>query len=175
MTAEDIVFYLSLLGEALKHNGVYGEIILTGGAVMTLIHEARDSTKDIDALFEPKSLIYTLAHAIAEEHGLASDWLNDGVKGFISLPVLSRPYAVFGNLSIATVTPEYLLAMKLMALRPNTSDFEDVAFLLELIGITEGHQATELLENFFPANNIPPRVTYFLEEYFSRKRASQSP
>ena len=61
-----------------------GELLLTGGASMCLVHSARDMTKDIDALYEPKTIINKLAVKIAEEEGLPGEWLNDSVKGFVT-------------------------------------------------------------------------------------------
>ena len=57
MTREQILFYLKEVGEELASRGIQGELLMTGGASMCLVHEARDMTKDIDALYEPKMYI----------------------------------------------------------------------------------------------------------------------
>ena len=74
---------LKRLGEELNEIGMTGEILLTGGAAMCLVHSARDMTKDVDALYEPKGEINRIAKKIAEQEGSPEDWLNDGVKGFV--------------------------------------------------------------------------------------------
>ena len=84
MTKDQIIDSLRQLGEALDAQGQFGELLLTGGAVMCLVHEARDMTKDVDALYEPKPLINEIAKQIAERNGLPDDWLNDGVKVYNS-------------------------------------------------------------------------------------------
>jgi len=76
LTKNQILKYLSQLADELKAQGLKGEILLTGGAAMCLVHEARDMTKDIDALYEPKTVINQIAAKIAEQEGLPSDWLK---------------------------------------------------------------------------------------------------
>ena len=57
LSREKMLECLRQLGEALVAQGLHGEILLTGGAAMCLVHSARDMTKDIDALYEPKDAI----------------------------------------------------------------------------------------------------------------------
>ena len=47
---------------------------------MALAYSARRATRDLDAVFEPKQVIYEVAHQVGTRHGLPDDWLNDGVK-----------------------------------------------------------------------------------------------
>jgi hypothetical protein len=46
--------------------------------------KARIATKDIDAIFEPKSKIYEISKEIAQSQDLPENWLNDAVKGYMS-------------------------------------------------------------------------------------------
>jgi hypothetical protein len=57
LSKEKMLEYLRMVGMELSKLGMKGEILLTGGAVMCLVHSARDMTKDIDALYEPKIII----------------------------------------------------------------------------------------------------------------------
>lgn len=54
---DELIKYLKILGGRLAKENLHGEIILTGGAVMCLVHSARDMTKDIDALYEQESFL----------------------------------------------------------------------------------------------------------------------
>ena len=168
LSKEQIIKYLKQIGKELSVQKLRGEILLTGGAVMCLVHEARDSTKDIDALYEPKSVINKIALQIAEDNNLPTNWLNDGVKGFMSDRAGVEDYVVFAGLSIQTVTPEYLLAMKLMSARYGETDYEDIRFLLKKIGINTVPEAIELLKLYFPFNLILPKTMYLLEEILER-------
>ena len=119
LTREAILRALTSLSDELGKSGVTGEICLFGGTVMVLAFTARLSTKVVDALFQPTPLIRDLARRIGEEQHLPADWLNDGVKGFIS----ARHETAAGNLPqflhlrLTMPVPEYLLAMKCMAAR----------------------------------------------------------
>lgn len=57
---------------------------LVGDAAIALAYDARRSTRDIDAIFEPKMAIYQAAAEVAPRLGLPVSWLNDAVKGFLA-------------------------------------------------------------------------------------------
>ena len=58
MTETEIRLYLSRVSDRLSENDMTGEIVPFGGAAMVLAHQARVSTKDVDAVFAPKSAVY---------------------------------------------------------------------------------------------------------------------
>ena len=167
LTREQILNSLERLGELLQENDLTGELLLTGGAAMSLVHNARDMTQDVDALFEPKTEIRALASQVAYENGLPEDWLNDSVKGYITTGAPTKEFTVLHALTISTVTPEYLLAMKLMSARHGTRDLEDIEFLLNKLNIQTLEDAMELLTAHFPSDRILPKSRYVLEEYFA--------
>ena len=51
---ETFKFLLSELNEKLTANDEQGNIVIVGGAAMALVYCIRDSTHDIDAIFEQK-------------------------------------------------------------------------------------------------------------------------
>ncbi|MBU1903909.1 MAG: hypothetical protein KJ573_10005 [Proteobacteria bacterium] len=65
MLREEILRYLHLLSEKLQQQNVKGEICLYGGAVMCLVYDARPSTKDVDAIFQPAKTMREAAKEIA--------------------------------------------------------------------------------------------------------------
>jgi len=165
LTKEKIINCLKLLGEELKKEDKSGEILLTGGAAMCLVHSARDMTKDVDALYEPKTEVNALAKKIAKQEGLPEDWLNDSVKGFITEGAPIDEFMVLEGLKITVVTPEYLLAMKLMSARYGETDAGDIRFLMSKLEIKTVDEAYNLLTKFFPERRILPKTMYVIEEY----------
>ena len=170
LTKGKIMSGLRRLGEELKELGMNGEILLTGGAAMCLVHSARDMTKDVDALYEPKSEINRLVKLIAEQEGLPEDWLNDGVKGFIVANAPSEEFITLDGLKISVVTPEYLLAMKLMSVRYGEKDADDVRFLMDKLELKTADEAFDLLTRYYPENRILPKTMYIVQEYFSKQQ-----
>src|SRR2546427_1698633 len=84
LSREQILCALQSLSDELGKRGITGEICLFGGTVMVLAFTARLSTKDVDAIFKPTQLIRDLARRIGEQQCLSANWLNDGVKGYVS-------------------------------------------------------------------------------------------
>jgi len=162
---DELLTYLEALGKELEAVGLQGEVIVTGGAAMCLVHSARDATKDIDALYEPKSEINALAEKVAKEHGLPSNWLNDSVKGFMGDGVETVDFMRTGNLKISAVTPEYLLAMKLMSSRVEGQDYGDIKFLLRKLNIRTFEEAESVIQRFFPLSRVLPKTGYVIEQF----------
>lgn len=169
---------LSLLSDQLGKHGVRGELCLFGGTVMVLAFAARVSTKDVDALFQPTPLIRDLASRIGVELSLPTDWLNDGVKGFVSArhqtTVGNLPQ--FPNLRLTMPVPEYLLAMKCMAARlggttGEPSDVPDIIFLIRHLGLTSAAAVLEIVAQYYPANRIPVKTQYLVEGLFEEGKA----
>ncbi|MBX6773534.1 MAG: hypothetical protein IRY83_17585, partial [Chloroflexi bacterium] len=51
LSRAEIERYLRRVGSYLDEQGLIGEILLVGGAYMTLVLRQRDSTRDVDAYF----------------------------------------------------------------------------------------------------------------------------
>ena len=163
-TRGKIITALQALGNELSRQGVHGQIFVVGGAAMALAYSSRRVTKDIDAVFEPKNVIYQAATRVAENLGLPDDWLNDAAKGF--MPGEDKQRIVIpeiDGIEIAAASPRYLLAMKLMAMRFG-EDEEDIEFLLRECGIDTSGEALGLLERMYPVQEPPLKTRLFLEE-----------
>jgi len=163
MTREQILDNLRQLGEELEALGMFGEILLTGGAAMCLVHDARDMTKDIDALYEPKPIINKIVAKIAKRNDLPPDWLNDGVKIFLTPNAPREDFIALKGLRIQTVSTEYLLAMKLMSSRYGEKDYDDIRFLFNKLEIKTYEQASEILASYYDISTVPARTKYVIE------------
>lgn len=168
-TRAKILEALQTLGDELTDRGVRGQIFVVGGAAMALAYSTRRVTRDIDAVFEPKSAIYDAAATVAEDLGLPEDWLNDAAKGYMPGNDESpRPVADVHGIEVTTASPRYLLAMKLMAMRFGEDD-EDIKILLRKCGLRSAEEAIELLEHMYPLQEPPAKTRLFLEELFGSR------
>jgi hypothetical protein len=163
-TRARIIAALEALGEELRSAGIRGQVFIVGGAAMALAYSTRRVTRDIDAVFEPKTAIYEAAERVAERLELPEDWLNDGVKGF--LPGVDRdaiPLPEVDGIEVTTASPRYLLAMKLLAMRFGEDD-EDIRILLRQTRIRSPDEALALLAQMYPHGEPPLKTRLFLDE-----------
>ena len=144
-----------------------GEIYVVGGAAIALAFDPRRTTKDIDAVFEPKALIYREAEAMSQEHGLPRSWLNDAVKGFLVAPdpgaavVLDVP-----GLRCSAASPRLLLAMKVLAHRSG-EDEADVRLLATALSLTTAEQVLDVAEEVY-GDRLDAAAQFFVEALFDQ-------
>jgi hypothetical protein len=164
---EEIWENLWLVNEELKKREMQGEILIAGGASMCLMFSARSATKDIDAIYEPKSVINDIVAKIALEKEMPQSWLNDSIKGFMNEKAYEKKKHLksFSHLKIYSVMPEYLLAMKLMASRMDSeTDKKDIIFLMKKLSVDTGEKANQIIESAFNPKYILPKTRYVIEE-----------
>lgn len=166
LSKSEIERLFNRLSTKLERGGNEGEIYLVEGAVLCLVFQARPATKDIDAFFLPASLIRKLADEIAEEETLGKHWLNDAVKGFLSEKGSFNVFAEYSHLRVLYAQPEYLLAMKCLAMRIGEEfhDIDDVKFLLRYLGIDKFENAKQIIEQYYPPERFSQKTLYALEE-----------
>lgn len=169
ITKEKILELMDKLNEALKKQGEIGEIGLVGGAVMCLVYNARAATKDVDAIFEPASIIRALAARIGEEEGIPKDWLNDAAKGFLVPNFIKDEVLCLSNLRVWAPEARYMLAMKCISARWDSSDKDDVIFLIQHLKLKKASQVFTIIEGYYPKNRVPSKTQFFIEEVFSKK------
>ena len=170
---EAILGAFASLSEELGKRGITGELCLFGGTVMVLAFAARPSTKDVDALFQPTAPIRELSRGIAEARHLPEDWLNDGVKGYLSSShhTTAGQLPQFPHLRLVMPVPEYLLAMKCMAARlggtsGEPSDVPDILFLIRRLGLRTARDVLDLVGQYYPADRVSVKTQYLVEGLF---------
>jgi hypothetical protein len=164
MDRDEIVRALSALGRRLHERGVVGEMYVVGGAAMAMAYDLRRSTRDIDAVFEPKMVIYEAAAQVAEELGLPVGWLNDAVKGFLVEDPEAAPVLDVPGLRCLVASPRMLLALKVLAHRVD-EDEDDVGLLAQMLGLTTSAEVLEIAESVF-GDRLDAAARFFVQELF---------
>jgi hypothetical protein len=166
LTAADMRRLLDLLDAELAAAKIEGEVYLVGGAVMCLALDAREATRDVDAFFRPTKLIREAAARVAGRAGVPESWLNDAVKGYLSPRGEYEPFLELSNLRVFVARPDYLLAMKCIAMRLGEEfrDLDDIRFLLRYLNISSADEALEIVLRYFDAEQILPKTRFALEE-----------
>jgi hypothetical protein len=166
LTQADLRRLFELLNEELHSVGTEGELFLVGGAVMCLAYATRPSTQDVDALFRPPKEIRAAAARVAIRAGVNPDWLNDGVKGFLSAQGDFAPFLELDHLRIMVAQPQYLLAMKCLAMRIGAEfhDEDDIRYLLRHLDLRNYEKAVAVITKYYPLERFPQKTLYALAE-----------
>lgn len=165
LTREQIELAFGRLNSELARAGERAEIYLVGGAVMCLVHQARPSTKDVDAWFSNPQAVRAAALRIASELSLPDDWLNDAAKGFIPEGAGVDAWRSFSHLEVSHADAPTLLAMKCAAAR-SEEDARDIRFLADHLGLTTVEAILGVVLRFYPAERLPVRTQLLIEEMF---------
>lgn len=163
LSADRIRALLIELGDELGAIDESAELFVVGGAALALGYDAREATRDIDAVFEPKSVVYEAAARIAERRRIPGDWLNDAMKGFLHGHDADRRVVIeHPALRVFVASPRYLLAMKLFSARIER-DADDIAMLLRLARIDRAEEALDLVEAAYGRERIPIKTALLVE------------
>ena len=143
-----------------------GELYLVGGAVMCLALNARDATRDVDALFKPTKILREAAARIAVQANVPDDWLIHAVKRYLSPRGDFDPFLELPHLRVFVARPAYLLAMKCAAMRLGEEfhDLDDVRYLLRYLNISTVSEAMDVVTKYFDESQLLPKTKLALEE-----------
>jgi hypothetical protein len=170
LSKQQIIAALAAVNERLAGKEVTGEICIFGGAAMILAYDARQSTRDVDGVFVPKSAFHDAIAEVGTELELPTDWLNDGVKGWVSAAgdLVEDGMPQFSHLRVLRPSASYLLAMKCLAARTagydTSGDQEDACMLMNFLGISNLDQVLEVVLRYYPESRISVKTRYFIEE-----------
>lgn len=166
LSKDDILRLLHALNDELQAAGVKGHVQMAGGAVMCLAFDARASTRDVDALFQPSVEVLSAALRVAARETVPDTWLNDAVKGYLSDRGTFEPFLELSNLKVFCASAEYMLAMKCLAMRigEGYQDEADVRYLLRNLDIQRYEDAEEILGRYYPLKGFPESAFGALRE-----------
>ncbi len=168
LSKTDIIEGLRLLDKKARDANITVDLAIYGGAALALAFDMRTATRDVDAVIRShQSFVRNAVREIAADRNWPDDWLNDAVKGFISPSEQMELMKDFqgsphGGLRIHIPTPEYLLAMKCMAMRlddPDAAhDVANIKNLAKLLGLESPEDFFDIIRQFYPESlRVRPR------------------
>jgi hypothetical protein len=172
---------LRALGEEAFASGRIIDISVYGGSSLVLATNFRVSTKDVDAVMQTDEQFLRVAiDRVAQRLGLPDGWLNDGVKTFLA-PNDEMAKSLFGTypdetrpgLRVYVPTPEYLLAMKLMAMRIDAAsgakDLDDILKLMIIVGVRRKEDIVSLAAQFYPEARVSGKIVLAIDSLWQEK------
>jgi hypothetical protein len=181
------------IGRAAALAGTKLQIAVYGGSALMLASNFRFATEDVDVskLEHPlPDWLAAVVHEIAEKNRWQEDWFNDGVVFHLSsLADSALDHLEFGTfprdssspgLAVSVPSAEYLLALKLKALRvldPVRGETErlDILNLMKVVGISTAEEAIALLGRYFPVSAASPEKQRFLLNNMNREGGIDAP
>jgi hypothetical protein len=139
---------------------------------MVLAYAAERVTRDIDAYFEPRAAVTAAAAAVATDHSLPPNWLSDAVRTVWPDFRDPSPRVIWEapGVTIAVVSPAYLLTMKAMTGRRSQADLEDAARLCQLLGISDEATLERVIRQNMPTEAPFGAQELFFEDIIDRAR-----
>jgi hypothetical protein len=179
LTAQDLHDAFMELGAHARREGKVIDLAIYGGSALMLASNFRVATQDVDAVVEgDQGTVARWADAIARTRNWPRDWLNDGVRTYLSPNVdgLHEHHALFRaypseqepGLRVFVPSPEYMLAMKLMAMRLDPtggkSDLADILNLIDVVGLNTPEDLVDFAASFYPEAKISGRLRLGIRE-----------
>jgi hypothetical protein len=132
---------------------------------MLLVIGSRGITRDIDAYFATGTeQIREAAQVVAARERLPPDWINDAVKGFFATQPPVQLWQEYPGLRVFVASPEYVLAMKSVAGRPQ--DVPDIRALVKYLGLANAEAVLVIVRRYVPDRLLLPKTQYLIEGLF---------
>lgn len=142
LSREELLSALKRLGELADERGEVVRLVIVGGAAMVLALNARQTTRDVDAVFvNPPDAhrVRELVRRVAGERNWPEDWLNDAAKGYLVGVSEGQTLLTAPGVEVRIPSLAQLLAMKLSAWRDDV-DIADAHRLMIEIGAAGGQE-----------------------------------
>ncbi|WP_051534225.1 DUF6036 family nucleotidyltransferase [Desulfitibacter alkalitolerans] len=156
------------LNERLKENQLQLEITIYGGSIMTMVYDNRPATKDIDCVFSETNfkLLENILNLTKYTFNLSDGWINEEIKEPLKtiLKEDKETYKTYSNLKVLKPKAEQLLAMKILAARPEPAkDFYDAYILCKDLNITTKDRLMEVISTYIPLTILGERQINFIK------------
>jgi len=156
------------MNERLKENQLQLELTVYGGSIMTMVYDNRPATKDIDCIFSHTNdkLLNHILKLTQFTFNLPDGWINEEIKEPLQSIIKEdkETFKAYSNLKILKPKAEQLLAMKVLAARPEPSkDFIDAYILCKELGLTTKQQLLEIIKKYIPLTLLGERQACFIK------------
>lgn len=156
------------LSTQLKENQLNLEITVYGGSIMTLVYDNRPATKDIDCVFSETNqvLLENILEQAKFAFGLSDKWINEDIKEPLKSIIKEDKeiYKSYSNLKILKPKAEQLLAMKVLAARPEPAkDFVDAYLLCKDLEIDTKDKLMKVISEYIPLSLVGERQIRFIK------------
>jgi hypothetical protein len=156
------------INERLKENQLQLEITVYGGSIMTMVYDNRPATKDIDCVFSETNLklLDNILELTRFTFSLSDNWINEEVKEPLKslLKEDKEIHKTYSNLKILKPKAEQLLAMKILAARPEPAkDFMDAYILCRNLNITTKTGLLDTVSDYVPFTLLGERQINFIK------------
>jgi len=168
MDKDKLLKIFDYLNERLKENQLQLEITIYGGSIMTMVYDNRPATKDIDCTFNETNskLLKNMLDLTQFTFNLSDDWINEDVKEPLKSLIKEdkETYKVYSNLKILKPKAKQLLAMKVLAARPEPAkDFADAYILCKDLNITTKKELLDIVSDYIPLTLLGERQINFIK------------
>lgn len=168
MDRDKLLKIFDYLNERLKENQLHLDITVYGGSIMTMVYDNRPATRDIDCVFSETNskLLDNILELTRFTFNLPDNWINEDIKEPLKslLKEDKETYKVYSNLKILKPKAEQLLAMKVLAARPEPAkDFIDAYILCKDLNITTKEELLATISDYIPLNLLGERQINFIK------------
>jgi hypothetical protein len=178
LSRSDVESAFSEIGEILIRMGRTAEIAVYGGAAIMLQFEVTFRTADVDAKVESgdHGALMQAAQDVATRRGWLRSWPREAVTVYLGEPGgtslhRSYPNEVRAGLRVYVARPDYLLAMKLRAMRIGSRDEADAFMLARETMITTFDGMIALFSRYFPKEPPDARRIAIVGQFAARLNA----
>jgi len=181
LTREAVEDAFREMGEILSRTGKLAEIAVYGGAAIMLQFEVTFRTRDVDAHVQSgdHGALMQAAREVAERRGWLRSWLSEAVTVYLGEPGGTSLYGSYPNdarvgLRVYVAKPDYLLAMKLRAMRVGSRDEADAAMLARASNAVSFDVMMALLKKYFPREPPDARRVAIIGQFAEQLNACPS-
>ncbi len=145
------------MGDILARSKKMAEIAVYRGTAIMLRFDVTFRTADVDAHVQSgdHGALMDAARQVADRRGWLRSWLSEAVTVYLGAPGGTTLYGSYPSetrvgLRVYVATPDYLLAMKLRAMRVGRRDEDDATMLARASNIVSLDAMLALLQHYFP-------------------------